>query len=150
MRDALAAALTPLPAHLRRSVTWDRGKELARHAELTATTGIKVYFCDPYSPGNAERTRILMGCCANTFRREPTWHAMAGRRFKRSLMHSTTDPVKCSAGEHQRKCLAINYARDHGTVLRRHVESALTSGVTVVNRVVEWMTLMGAEGRGVA
>jgi IS30 family transposase len=50
VRDALAVALTPLPQHLRRSVTWDRGKELARHAELTAATGIKVYFCDPYSP----------------------------------------------------------------------------------------------------
>src|SRR5215208_2947714 len=80
-----------------------------------------------------------MGCCANTFRREPTWHAMAGRRFKRSLMHSTTDPVKCSAGEHQRKCLAINYARDHGTVLRRHVESALRSGVRAVDGVLDRM-----------
>ena len=50
VRDALAVALTPLPQHLRRSVAWDRGKESARHAELTASTGIKVYFCDPYSP----------------------------------------------------------------------------------------------------
>ena len=50
VRDALVAALTPLPEHMRRSVTWDRGKELARHAELTAATGISVYFCDPYSP----------------------------------------------------------------------------------------------------
>ena len=51
VRDAVVAALADLPAHLRRTLTWDQGSEMARHteiAEILATTGI--YFCDPHSP----------------------------------------------------------------------------------------------------
>jgi hypothetical protein len=50
MRDVLAAQMTTLPEQLRRSLTWDRGKELAQHAQLKIDTGISVYFADPHSP----------------------------------------------------------------------------------------------------
>jgi IS30 family transposase len=39
-----------VPPELRRTLTYDRGTEMARHAALTRTTGVKVYFADPYSP----------------------------------------------------------------------------------------------------
>ena len=39
-----------VPEPFRKSLTYDRGTEMARHAQLTASTGIKVWFCDPYSP----------------------------------------------------------------------------------------------------
>jgi IS30 family transposase len=51
--DALIARLSELPAQLRRSVTWDQGKEMAAHKKLTAGIlgeDFKVYFCDPRSP----------------------------------------------------------------------------------------------------
>jgi IS30 family transposase len=50
LRDRVIEALGPLPASLRRTLTWDRGAEMAKHAGITAALGTQVYFCDPASP----------------------------------------------------------------------------------------------------
>jgi transposase, IS30 family len=50
VRDALIAAFSQLPPELRRSLTWDQGKEMALHAEISAALGMPVYFCDKASP----------------------------------------------------------------------------------------------------
>jgi IS30 family transposase len=50
MNAALTASMTKLPEQLRRTLTWDRGKELAGHAQFTLETGTKVFFADPHSP----------------------------------------------------------------------------------------------------
>jgi IS30 family transposase len=63
MRDAIASRITTLPEQLRQSLTWDRGKELAQHAELKIDTGLQVYFADPHSPwqrGTNENTNGLL------------------------------------------------------------------------------------------
>jgi len=50
VRDALAERILTLPEQLRRTLTWDRGKEMAEHVRFTIDTGVQVYFCDPRSP----------------------------------------------------------------------------------------------------
>ena len=48
--DAVVEQMSALPTWFTKTLTWDRGTEMARHAEITARTGINVYFADPYSP----------------------------------------------------------------------------------------------------
>jgi transposase, IS30 family len=63
VRDAIAATITTLPDQLRRSLTWDRGKEMAQYAQLKIDTGVQVFFADPYSPwqrGTNENTNGLL------------------------------------------------------------------------------------------
>jgi IS30 family transposase len=50
VRDGLVATLATLPAHLRGSLTWDQGAEVAEHDALRIATGTKVFFADPHSP----------------------------------------------------------------------------------------------------
>jgi IS30 family transposase len=63
VRKALSKKIQTLPEELRRSVTWDQGKEMAEHTRFTIETGVKVFFCDPSSPwqrGSNENTNGLL------------------------------------------------------------------------------------------
>ena len=63
MKDALAETITTLPEQLRRSLTWDRGKELSAYVQFKVETGVPVFFADPQSPwqrGTNENTNGLL------------------------------------------------------------------------------------------
>lgn len=63
VRDAITSSIQDLPDHLRKSLTWDQGAEMAQHEKLKSATGINIYFCDPQSPwqrGSNENTNGLL------------------------------------------------------------------------------------------
>jgi IS30 family transposase len=63
VRDGLIETMGSLPAHLRGSLTWDQGVEMAKHKAFSIATDMDVYFCDPHSPwqrGSNENTNGLL------------------------------------------------------------------------------------------
>jgi IS30 family transposase len=61
--QAMRTAIATLPAEMFRTITWDQGHEMARHARFSIDTGVQVYFCDPHSPwqrGSNENTNGLL------------------------------------------------------------------------------------------
>ena len=67
VRDAITSALEGLPQPLRRTLTWDQGKELAMHRQVTASTGTGVFFCDAHSPWQRGSNENMNGVLRDYF-----------------------------------------------------------------------------------
>jgi len=77
--DALADAITSLPRQLRRSLTWDQGKQMAGHARFSVATGVPVYFCDPHSPWQRGSNQNTNGLLRQYFPRSTDFRALTQR-----------------------------------------------------------------------
>src|SRR5580704_5960566 len=67
VHQAITAALARLPEALRRTLTWDQGKELALHQQITAATGTGVFFCDAHSPWQRGSNENMNGLLRDYF-----------------------------------------------------------------------------------
>jgi len=67
VRQAITDALESVPAELRRTLTWDQGKELAQHQQITVATGTDVFFCDAHSPWQRGSNENMNGLLRDYF-----------------------------------------------------------------------------------
>jgi transposase, IS30 family len=67
VRHAITSAFVALPAGLRRTLTWDQGKELALHQQITAMVGTHVFFCDPHAPWQRASNENMNGLLRDYF-----------------------------------------------------------------------------------
>jgi IS30 family transposase len=70
MNAALAVSMTKLPGQLRRTLTWDRGKELSGHAQFALDTGTRAFFADPHSPWQRPTNENTNGLLRQYFPKE--------------------------------------------------------------------------------
>jgi IS30 family transposase len=77
--DALAEAITSLPSQLRRSITWDQGKEMAGHARFSVAADVPACFCDPHSPWQRGSNENTNGLLRQYFPRSTDFRALTQR-----------------------------------------------------------------------
>ena len=108
---ALIKQIRRLPAELRKSLTWDRGLEMARHKDFTIATNVDVYFCDPRSPwqrGTTENTNRLLRQylpkqtdLSDHSQADLNWIALQLNQRPRKTLHFR------SPAEHFNECVAL-------------------------------------------
>ena len=129
MNAALTASITTLPEQLRKTLTWDRGKELSGHAQFAVQTGTKVFFADPHSPWQRPTNENTNG-------------------LLRQYFPKGTDLSRWSADDLKAVALALNNRprkslgwRTPAEVFEEQLRSAQQSGVATTGRTRPVSTL---------
>ena len=98
VRKAMTKRILTLPAQLRRSVTWDQGKEMAEHVQFTVDTGVRSTSATRKARGNAAATRTPTDCSVSTCPSPPTCPSARSGNSTRSPAPSTLVLDRPSAG----------------------------------------------------
>lgn len=99
VRQALVDTVQTLPPHLKRSLTWNQGAEMAAHHAFSVATDMPVYFCDP--PGSEARTRTRTAFCGSTSPRAAACPGTLATTSTPSRPNSTTAHARRSTGKPQ-------------------------------------------------
>jgi transposase, IS30 family len=97
MREGLIAALGQLPAQLRRTLTWDQGKELAMHQQISKQTGTRVFFCDAHSPWQRGSNENMNGLLRDYFPKGTDLRQVASEELTRVADEINKRPRKTLA-----------------------------------------------------
>lgn len=105
VRNALIMQTAHIPPRLRRTLTWDQGRELTLHEDIEALTGFRIYFCDPHSPWQRGTNENTNGLLRRTFPRAPTCPSTPHETSAKLRISSTGAPESSLAtGLQPRSC----------------------------------------------
>ncbi len=93
--QSIESALAPLPADLRRSITFDNGTEFAYHHTLRQPLGIQTYFCDPYSPWQKGGVENAIGRLRRRLPRKTNLASFSASQIQQIAAHYNHIPRKC-------------------------------------------------------
>jgi hypothetical protein len=104
MREGLIAALEQLPAQLRRTLTWDQGKGLAMHQQISKQTGTRVFFCDAHAPWQRGSNENMNGLLRDYFPKSTDLRQVASAELTRVAHEINKRPRKTLAWPGPRIC----------------------------------------------
>jgi transposase, IS30 family len=128
VRDAVIEAMKELPAHLRRSLTWDQGSEMALHAEVAQALGMPVYFCQKASPWQRPSNENTNGLLRQYFPKGTDLRHHDAERLTDVADELNTRPRKTLSWQTPAARLASVSGRRRRAPARRVPDSAGTSG----------------------
>jgi transposase, IS30 family len=110
LHDAIVPTLNTLPAELKRSLTWDNGKEMAMHQQITMATDMRIFFADPRSPWQRGSNENTNGLLRQYFPRASACASTPQPTSPKPPADSTADPARPSAGRPQHRS-STNYSQ---------------------------------------
>lgn len=115
VRDAVIDAMRDLPAHLRRSLTWDQGSEMALHTEIAQALGMPVYFCEKASPWQRPSNENTNGLLRQYFPKGTDLRSHDGERLAEVADELNTRPRKTLSWQTPAARMSSVCVPGHGT-----------------------------------
>ena len=103
VQEAIVAKMAQLPAILRKTLTWDQGREMANHIAIAEAAQLDIYFCDPHSPWQRGSNENTNGLLRQYFPKGTDLSIFPADYLDTSQPNSIPDPAKRSAGRHPPK-----------------------------------------------